>query len=60
MDVCAEALAVKAALDGIVDGGVLPDDNPEYVRSVLFLSPVFIDGEERVIVTLEGPAATVH
>lgn len=57
MDVCAEALAVKAALDGIVDGGVLPDDNPLYVRSVKFLPPVFIDGEERVIVTLDGPPA---
>lgn len=57
MDVAAEALAVKAALDGIVDGKVLPDDNPAYVRSVKFLPAVFIDGEERLIVTLEGPVA---
>lgn len=57
MDACAEALAAKAALDGIVDGGVLPDDNPLYVRSIKFAAPVFIKDEERVIVTLDGPVA---
>lgn len=31
--------AVKAAIDGIVDAGVLPDDSPQYVRSLLFLQP---------------------
>ena len=57
MDVAAEALALKAALDGIVDGGVLPDDNPQYVRSVKFLPATYVAGEERLIVTLEGPVA---
>lgn len=57
MDAAAEALAVKAALDGIVDGGVIPDDQPAYVRSIMFHAPVFLKGQERVIVTLTGPSA---
>lgn len=55
IDVGAEALAVKASIDGCVDGGVLPDDNPTYVRSVTYLPAVYIKGEERLILTLEGP-----
>ena len=31
--------AVKAAIDGLVDAGVLPDDSPEFVRSLIFLPP---------------------
>ena len=57
MDVLAEAIGVKAAIDGIVDAHVLPDDNPAYVRSVTCLPPVYIKGEERLIITLQGPAA---
>jgi len=30
--------AVKAAIDGIVDAGVLVDDSPEYVKSIRFLA----------------------
>lgn len=29
--------AVKAAIDGLVDAGVLVDDSPEYVRAITFL-----------------------
>ena len=57
MDVGAEAFAVKAALDGIVDGGVLPDDGPDYVRSATYHPAVYVPDEERLIVTLTGPAA---
>lgn len=57
MDVGAEALAVKAAIDGVVDGGVLPDDNPLFVRSVLTLAPMFVDGVEMLILELTGPPA---
>lgn len=57
MDVGAEALAVKAAIDGIVAAGVLPDDNPAYVRSARYLAPVYVKGEERLILTLDGPVA---
>ena len=28
--------AVKAAIDGLVDAGILPDDNPEFVRQLTF------------------------
>jgi hypothetical protein len=35
---CAECF--KAALDGLVDGGMIVDDSPEYVRSVTFMMPV--------------------
>ena len=28
--------AVKAAIDGLVDAGVLPDDDPTFVRSLTF------------------------
>ena len=31
--------AVKAAIDGIVDAGVLPDDSSQYVKSLIFLPP---------------------
>lgn len=36
-DTCAIAPAYKAALDGLVDAGVLPDDGPEHVTAVTFL-----------------------
>lgn len=35
---CAECY--KAALDGLVDGKMIVDDSPEYVRSVTFMMPV--------------------
>ncbi len=28
--------AVKAAVDGLVDAGILPDDNPDFVRQLTF------------------------
>jgi hypothetical protein len=31
--------AVKAAIDGIVDAGVLPDDSSRYMKSLIFLPP---------------------
>lgn len=31
--------AVKAAIDGLVDAGVLPDDSPEFVKSLVYLPP---------------------
>ena len=38
-DVAACNPAVKAAIDGIVDAGVIPDDSPEYLKSITFLAP---------------------
>lgn len=40
-DVASEVLAAKAAIDGIVDAGVLLDDTPEHLISLTFLAPVF-------------------
>ena len=31
--------SVKAAIDGLVDAGVLPDDSSQYVRSLIYLPP---------------------
>ena len=39
-DVCACVPSVKAAVDGIVDAGVLPDDTPKHLLAVTFHAPV--------------------
>lgn len=44
--------AVKAAIDGIVDAGVLLDDTPDIVRSIKFHAPKI--GRDAVILTLTG------
>lgn len=31
--------SIKAAIDGLIDAGVLPDDSPEYVRSITMVAP---------------------
>lgn len=31
--------AVKAAVDGLVDAGVIPEDNPTYVKMLAFKAP---------------------
>jgi len=36
-DVGACMPSAKAAIDGLVDVGILPDDNPDYVKSLTFL-----------------------
>ena len=38
-DVAACAPEAKAAIDGIVDAGVLPDDSPTFLQSVTFYAP---------------------
>lgn len=55
-DCAAAALAVKAALDGIVLAGVLEDDGPRFVKSILFNAPVNA-GIDCLILTLKGDAA---
>lgn len=39
-DVCACVPSVKAAVDGMVDAGVLPDDTPKHLLAVTFHAPV--------------------
>lgn len=45
--------AAKAAIDGLVDVGVLDDDCGPYVRSVMFCAPEYVRGVDavRLIVT---------
>ena len=38
-DVAAHNPAVKAAIDGIVDAGVMKDDSPQHLLSITFLPP---------------------
>lgn len=51
-DVGACAPAAKAAIDGLVDAGVLPDDNPRHLIAVLYLPPRVcgVNGLELVII----------
>lgn len=51
-DVAACLPSAKAAIDGIVDAGVLPDDSGEYVRMVTFLPCV--RGEDQLVIMLQG------
>lgn len=44
--------AVKAAVDGIVDAGILPDDSPQYVRSLIFLPPK--RGKDSLVIYIRG------
>lgn len=39
-DAAACAPAAKAAIDGIIDAGVLPDDGPAHLLAVTFLQPL--------------------
>lgn len=44
--------AVKAAIDGIVDAGILADDTPEYVQSIRMNSPVLGSKADMMRITL--------
>lgn len=41
-DVGAPLLAVKAVIDGLVDAGVLPGDDPRYVHRLTFEAPQIV------------------
>lgn len=43
--------SLKAAVDGIVDAGVLPDDSPAYVAGLMILAPM--RGPDGLTVTVE-------
>lgn len=53
VDPCACMPAYKAALDGVVRGGVLTDDGPDFVRAVTFAAPVFM-GRDALVLVLVG------
>ena len=50
-DVAACYPAVKAAIDGIVDAGVIYDDDDEHLLAVTF-RPVVYDGREGLSITI--------
>lgn len=65
-DVAACNPAAKAAIDGLVDAGIIPDDSPHYLKSITFLAPqkgrnalvLYITGHPtptRVMLPKEGP-----
>lgn len=46
-----DGISGKAAIDGLVEGGILPDDNPKYVKKVSFSQEK--DKDERTIITIQ-------
>jgi hypothetical protein len=52
-DVAACLPSVKAAIDGLVDAGVLPDDTPNHVLSLEFLPPALGAEVDELVLTLE-------
>lgn len=42
-DVAAHLPAAKAVIDGLIDAGLLPDDDPKHLHSITFLPPVRAD-----------------
>lgn len=55
-DVGAPILAVKASIDGLVDAGVLPGDDPRYVRRLTFEAPEVVGwhGLRLTLTTIPG------
>jgi hypothetical protein len=49
-DVDAPSPSVKGVLDGLVLAGVIPDDKPPYVASVLYLPAVVAPGEPPALI----------
>jgi hypothetical protein len=45
--------AVKAAIDGLVDAGVIPDDDPEHVVEIRFAAPAIGSHDSLTIVVAE-------
>lgn len=54
-DVAACAPAAKAAIDGIVDAGVIPDDDPTHLTEVVFRPP-WVCGIDGLRLTVEVDA----
>jgi hypothetical protein len=46
--------AVKAAIDGLVDAGIVPDDGPKYLLSMSFRAPVVKQGNALELVVFPG------
>src|SRR5262245_53710774 len=57
VDVGACFPAVKAAIDGLVDARVLPDDGPLYLHELRFRPPSF-SGYDALVLRVVGPPAS--
>ena len=44
--------AAKAAIDGLVDAGIIPDDTPDIVRQITYLAPR--TGRDALMLIIEG------
>jgi crossover junction endodeoxyribonuclease RusA len=44
---------VKAAIDGLVDIGVIPDDKPDHLRGLVFVAPTRGDHDALVLIVAE-------
>lgn len=53
-DIAACVPAVKAGIDGIVDAGVIPDDNAMFLRALTFKPPTCA-GYDALVLRVEGP-----
>jgi len=54
-DVAACNPAVKAAIDGLVDAKVMPDDSPQYLHSITFEAPQ--RGRNALVLIVSGVVA---
>lgn len=54
-DVAACAPHVKAAIDGLVDGGLIEDDDPTHLRSITFKQPCVCGEDGLRLVITEAP-----
>lgn len=45
--------AAKAAIDGLVDAGVLPSDAPKHLRGLMFTAPEHTDRDQFVLIIEE-------
>jgi crossover junction endodeoxyribonuclease RusA len=57
-DVGACSPAAKAAIDGLVDAGVIPDDTPQFLCAVLYLPPLVwgANGMQLTVIDATDPA----
>lgn len=45
--------AVKAAIDGLVDAGIIEDDDPDYVASIVFVRPELGAKGDALVIRIE-------
>lgn len=58
-DIGAAFPAVKAGIDGIVDAGVIPDDNAEFLHALTF-TPPFAVGYDALVLRVTGPVCSMQ